>query len=104
MIANSRGRAAKAQVYKLLYSENVYAIWKERDMMIFEKRSREVETAAREAADRVCNGAPSKITVVLALQQTHNNGPSLVVVVTHLAAAKFAKRNTCRGFLSHRSS
>ncbi|KAH0749135.1 hypothetical protein KY290_028367 [Solanum tuberosum] len=40
MVANSKEHSQGAQVFKMVYSETIYAIWMERNFRIFEKRGR----------------------------------------------------------------
>ncbi|KAH0755220.1 hypothetical protein KY290_025490 [Solanum tuberosum] len=61
MIANSKGHSQGAQVFRMVYSETIYAIWMERNFCIFEKRGREWESIAKEIAYVSCVRAPPKI-------------------------------------------
>uniref|UniRef100_M1BN74 Orf147a protein n=1 Tax=Solanum tuberosum TaxID=4113 RepID=M1BN74_SOLTU len=49
-LTRGKGKSAQARIFRMLNAEIVHAIWNERSMRIFEKRSREIESLAREIA------------------------------------------------------
>ncbi|KAG5575569.1 hypothetical protein H5410_055703 [Solanum commersonii] len=60
IIDAAKGKTPTAQIFKLVYTENVYAIWIERNHKIFEKYSRTWESLAREIAYICCVRASQK--------------------------------------------
>uniref|UniRef100_M1BZI3 Tn7 reverse transcriptase n=2 Tax=Solanum tuberosum TaxID=4113 RepID=M1BZI3_SOLTU len=54
IIDAAKGKTPTAQIFKLVYTEYVYAIWIERNHRIFEKDSRTWESLAREIAYICC--------------------------------------------------
>ncbi|XP_060210792.1 uncharacterized protein LOC132637771 [Lycium barbarum] len=54
MIQRAKGKAQRAQIFKMVYAETVYAIWHERNQRIFEQKAKEADVFARNVA-YVCN-------------------------------------------------
>lgn len=50
IITHSKGKSINAQLFKMIYTEFVYAIWIERNMRIFEEKRRQWELIAKEIA------------------------------------------------------
>lgn len=53
-IRNGRGRSHSASLFRMFFTKAIHAIWNERNLRIFEKRDREVESIVREIA-YICN-------------------------------------------------
>ncbi|XP_060211627.1 uncharacterized protein LOC132639164 [Lycium barbarum] len=54
MIQKAKRKAQRAQIFKMVYAETVYAIWHERNQRIFEQKAKEADVLARNVA-YVCN-------------------------------------------------
>lgn len=54
MIASSKGKSINAQVFNMVYTEMVHMIWKERNLSVFENKSKQIEEIARQI-DYICN-------------------------------------------------
>nr|XP_016465700.1 PREDICTED: uncharacterized protein LOC107788539 [Nicotiana tabacum] len=66
-VEHAKGKSRSATVFKMVYAETMHMIWNERNLRIFEKRSREVEELARNVAC-VCNVRASAQTRTLMQQ------------------------------------
>ncbi|KAH0719740.1 hypothetical protein KY284_004770 [Solanum tuberosum] len=60
IIDAAKGKTPAAQIFTLVYTEYVYAIWIERNHRVFEKESRTWESLAREIAYICCVRASQK--------------------------------------------
>lgn len=49
-IKNSKGKSQAAQLFRMVYAECVHSIWLERNQRVFEKKARDWNCIAREAA------------------------------------------------------
>ncbi|XP_060192557.1 uncharacterized protein LOC132622055 [Lycium barbarum] len=47
LLSHSRGKSQNAAVFKMVLAEIVHGVWTERNLRIFEKRSRSIEESAR---------------------------------------------------------
>ncbi|XP_059295381.1 uncharacterized protein LOC132048701 [Lycium ferocissimum] len=49
-----KGKSHRARIFRMVYAEGIHSIWIERNQRLFEKRSRDVASIAREIA-YICN-------------------------------------------------
>ncbi|XP_060190467.1 uncharacterized protein LOC132619641 [Lycium barbarum] len=65
IVRKGKGKSVGAQIFRLIYAEFVYAVWLERNQRIFEKKSKNWESVAREIAFMCSVRASPKIAPVL---------------------------------------